>query len=62
MVNSNNKIRKIQNEIIKNQIKLTVRDIEKEIKGNPSRACDILDNYNDIGFVQSIFELADLLD
>ena len=62
MVNSNNKIRKIQNEIIKNQIKLTVRDIEKEIKDNPNKACEILDNYIGIGFVQSIFKLADLLD
>lgn len=51
----------LNNEIIKNQIKLTVRDIEKEIKDNPNRACEILDNYNGRGFVQSIFELADLL-
>lgn len=61
MIDSN-KIISLNNEIIKNQIKLTVRDIEKEIKDNPNKACEILDNYNGIGFVQSIFELADLLD
>lgn len=60
MIDSN-KIISLNNEIIKNQIKLTVRDIEKEIKDNPNRACEILDNYNGRGLVQSIFELADLL-
>jgi hypothetical protein len=54
--------RKNQNKILKNQIKLITRDIEKEIKERPDEAYDILNNYCGYGFSKMIFELVDSLE
>lgn len=52
----------LNNEIVKNQIKLITKDIEKEIKERPHEACNILNSYYGCGFVKMIFELVDSLE
>ena len=52
----------LNNEIIKNQIKLITKDVETEIKESSHKACDILNNYYGCGFTKMIFELVDSLE
>lgn len=52
----------LNNEIIKNHIKLVARDIDKEIRDNPENACEILERYYGCGFVETIFSLVNTLE
>lgn len=50
-----------KDQIIKNQIKLTIRDLKEEINKSPEKAIEILDNYNKNGIVEAIDNLIDSL-
>lgn len=52
----------LNNEIIKNQIKLEVKDMVKLINDYPEKASDILERYHGCGFIETIFKLVDSLE